>query len=157
MKKRIISLVLALMMCFSLSVTAFAEDENTSLTANELDAILNPNRETILKELREQMPHDEASLLAEGLIGASSLAKTITTTYGMRAITTTTYYYETLTMPGLQFLYVAEGWDANDYDSYSTSCTSPHYLNHTGDYLQVQTCFNDTPTGAKYVFTFERN
>lgn len=82
-----------------------------------IDEILNPDEETMFEQMKAQMGFEEALLLAEGKIDTSSLGQPVYSTDGVRAVTATSYYYSSFSMPTAQFYVVATGWRDSDFSS----------------------------------------
>lgn len=69
MFKKLISLVLATIIAMSFSIPAFA----TEVSRSNLDAVLNPDEETMYNQMLKQLPSDEEYLLQEGIIEKAHL------------------------------------------------------------------------------------
>lgn len=117
--KKMISIALVFSMLFIMTVPTFATERTdmASVSADEFEAVTNPDEETMFAQMMAQLPSDEEDLLADGLIGEESLGKQVFVDNDNRATNATSYYYETLNMPGAMFYIVTLGWKNNNYTS----------------------------------------
>lgn len=114
--KRLTSLVLIFFILLSaFPIKAFAAISEDNSTENVKEEILHPDEATMFEQMLEQLPLDEEMLMQEGVIDSSSFGVRSSEGEGTRAVTVTSYYYETLTMPSAMFYIVLTGWRDGDF------------------------------------------
>ena len=139
MRKRVISIITVLSLLLAIIVPSSAISNQVIVDPMSVD------EETMINELKEQLPKDEAELLKLGLIEASSLGRCSNS----RASGNTYGPYRTLSMPGYCANIVINGWKNGSYTTASYDGTTCYKFQFGSDIVYVQTTAF-YPTQATY-------